>query len=973
MEVSFSATPPRNRWGGFFIHVASHSRGVETHGVWPRTGCDFGLPFGLVPPTATSPPSAGAAPNPRDTPAMRQYAAFKAKHPDCLLLFRIGDFYELFDDDAVRASRLLGLTLTQRTAGVPMAGLPYHQLETYLKRLVAQGVRVAVAEQVQDAADAKGLVERAVTKVLTPGTLVDESLLSEDRACTVAAVCFPVADQPETLACIAAVEVSTGAFALACVHADQLADELARRGVSEVLYPETADGNPPARLARPTMALGVPLTALPHWHFRQHEAREALCLQYGVTTLGGFDLAEDDPLIPAAGAIVRYLQSTQNPSGLAGQANGQTGAARLVHLRAPRREQPGETLILDAASLRALEIDRTLRTASSPLDSSAASSLLGVFTNAAGRSLCRTALGRRNLREWLVRPPAVLAACLSRQAAVACMVEDRRMAAELGEALGGVQDVARIAARLALGRATPRDLVALGTSLLRLRAVAELISTTAAMAHWHRGLIEIASTLAPIAEEIGRMCKEDAPAHLREGGLIRDGVDEQLDVARGLQNSAATWLAAYQAELSGKYSLPSLKVGFNKVFGYFIELPKAQSIRAPAEFSRKQTLTTGERYTTPELKEYEQKVVSAESTALLREQTLFAGLCQMASGGIAAISTFAQIIAEIDVSLCFAEKAALCRWVKPTLTDSPRLAIVAGRHPVLDSLLGGQFVPNDVHLGLSGEAKARFALITGPNMAGKSTFIRQTALLVLLAHAGSYVPADETEVGICDRIFTRIGADDALHAGQSTFMVEMTETASILNHATAKSLVILDEIGRGTSTLDGLSLAWAIAEDLASSAVRQPRTLFATHYHELTQLAEELPGQVKNLHVAVREHGEQIVFLHRIIAGKAQGSYGLHVARLAGVPKPVINRASELLDTLSVQQAGTGEKLRAEHQRRIAAETMQHSADDGQMSLFTQYVAHPVLAEVKALDLDALDPAMAVEQLRRIKRLVDAP
>jgi len=919
--------------------------------------------------------------NPRDTPAMRQYARFKAAHPDCLLLFRIGDFYELFDDDAVRASKLLGLTLTQRTAGVPMAGMPYHQLETYLRRLVAQGVRVAVADQVQDAADAQGgLIERAVTQVLTPGTLVDDALLADDRACTLAAVAFPSLEntEPNTVACVALVEVSTGAFTVLSLPAAQLADELARRGVSELIYGQTADGNPPERLAAALRALAIAGTGQPQWHFRMAEATEALCQQFGVTTLGGFDLGTADPLIPAAGAIVRYLRATQAP-------DADPTKAALKHLRPPKRESAGECVLLDAASLRALEIDRTLRSAQSPLESSIAGSLVGVFTTGggapggSGRSLCRTGMGKRLLRDWLVRPPCKLQAVLARQSAVATLVEDRKLAGELAQAVEPVQDVMRIGARVALARSTPRDVVALGRSLQQAAVLEQLLAQVPALAARRAVVRAVLGALGPLAAEIVRTCVEAPPAHLREGGLVRDGVDAALDEARLLKDNAGQWLAKYQAELVGKHNLPSLKVGFNKVFGYFIELPKGQTSRAPAEFSRRQTLTNAERYITPELKEFEDKTTTATTRAVDREQLIFSNLCDKAATVLEPIGLFGQTVAELDVLLCFADKAVARRWVKPRMCEEPVLEITGGRHPVLDEVLMGQFVPNDVSLGVAdGEASDEpgvsaktgpaLALITGPNMAGKSTYIRQTALLVLLAHAGSFVPADSATVGMCDRIFTRIGADDALHAGQSTFMVEMTEAAGILNNATGRSLVVLDEIGRGTSTLDGLSLAWAITEDLATARPDRPcpRTLFATHYHELTQLAELMPGAVKNLQVAVREHGDAIVFLHRIIAGRADRSYGVHVARLAGVPQRVVRRAGELLETLSVQQQDHGAELRrSEPVRRAKAK-----ADGGQMALFTEYVPHPAMTELEQIDLAALSPMQAFDTLRKLREMI---
>ena len=940
---------------------------------------------------------------------MRQYARYKQLHPGCILLFRIGDFYEMFDDDAVAVSKALGLTLTQRSAGVPMAGMPYHQLEVYLRRLVAQGFRVAVCDQVEKAEQATGLIERAVTRVLTPGTLVDETLLADDRPSTLAAVCFENAGAKaesarrgkageratpdakdataEMFACVAIADLSTGAFTLARVPASQLDGELLRRAVSEVLYAEPADGIVPPTLANALRALGVAGSPQPGWHFRKDEAVEALGEQFGVAQLGGFGLAADDGLVLPAGAIIRYLRATQAPD-----ADPRKG--RLQHLLPPRIESVTDRLLIDAASLRALEIDRTLRAASGMSAAGEAperGSLIGVFTSATGRALCRTAMGKRLLRDWLVRPLCDKAAIEARQRCTGALAEDRAHAQQLGTVLEGVQDVARIGARLALLRVTPRDLVALGRSLGRVGDCRRALEGSPAFVKQHADLGALHAALAPLAERIAAVCVDEPPPHLREGGLVRPGVDAELDEARLLKSDSGRWLAEYQGRLIEQYNLPSLKVGYNRVFGYFIELPKGQAGRAPAELVRRQTLTNAERYITPELKAYEDKVSHADARALAREEAIFAELCLLGVAELPGIAAFGQIVAELDVLMCFADKAAARGWVRPVIVDEPVAHVVAGRHPVLDELLNGEFVPNDVSLGRAmtpdGEDRPSVALITGPNMAGKSTFIRQTALLLLLAHAGSYVPAESAVFGLTDRIFTRIGADDALHAGQSTFMVEMTETANILHNATARSLIVLDEIGRGTSTLDGLSLAWAIAEYLANFGSDEvagkvgaagrgktalanrrvsPRTLFATHYHELTKLEELLPGRVANLQVSVREWGDSIVFLHRIVPGRSDRSYGIHVAKLAGIPPEVVKRASEILESLSVEH---GEGLAvsvAQPAGRVA--NVAPVAD--QWSLFAQPAPHPAVDALKAVDLDALTPLAAFDALRRLKELL---
>ncbi len=928
--------------------------------------------------------------DPRATPAMQQYYRFKQKHPDCLLLFRIGDFYETFDDDAVTISKALGLTLTQRTAGVPMAGIPFHQLENYLKRLVAQGFRVAVGEQLIDASQAKGIVPRAVTRVLTPGTLVDESLVDDQAPGALAAIAF-TQEGDDSAAALAIVELSTGDFRVAHCPGPSIIDELARRGVRELLFCDLGTTTRPTRISRVIDALRLAATPRPAWHFRPEESRQALLEHFGVSTLAGFGLRDDDAMVRPAGAILRYLSETQTLSeadiaSIEAAAPGATSTrATLRHLRPPRVDRVDAGLILDATTLRALEIERTLRTSATADQSDG--SLLGLFLGSSfssgGRAgLLRTAMGKRLLREWLTRPLRDVAAITRRQDAVETLVTDRTLADALREALAQVQDVPRIAARLAMGRATPRDLVGLARSLASAPTVADSIAQSRSLSEQHATLRAVEPALSPLAAEILGLCVEAPPPHMREGGLIRDGVDAALDEARLLQRDAGAWLAEYQAKLIQTHNLPSLKVGFNRVFGYYIELPAAQARTAPPELLRKQTLRNAERFTTPELRDFESKVTTAEARALERERELFAAMCQRAAGLLEPMSTFSSAVATLDALAALAEKAVMRRWVRPEIVEGPALSIHAGRHPVLDELLSGSFVPNDTDLGSAGSTpSAALALITGPNMAGKSTYIRQTALIALLAHTGSFVPADRATIGLIDRIFTRIGADDALHAGQSTFMVEMIETANIVNHATRHSLVILDEIGRGTSTLDGLSLAWAIVEHLATLG---PRTLFATHYHELTDLEERLPGKVKNLHVAVREwpggdeHAE-IVFLHRILAGRTDRSYGLHVARLAGIPASVVGRARSVLETLEVSHgkgvdpgAASSSETPTKSGRKIPTTRISSPQPSPQFSLFTEYMPHPALDQLRELKLEAMSPLEAFDALRRLRAAADS-
>lgn len=953
-------------------------------------------PASMRPPLSKARSSAGAddfaaeplSPEARLTPAMRQYERFKKQHPECVLFFRMGDFYEMFFDDAILCHRVLGITLTERTKGVPMAGVPFHSVEGYLRRMIEQGHRVAVCEQIEDPKLAKGVVERAVTRVLTPGTLVDETLLDESRPNQVAAILF-TGSGDDAPAVLAMAELSTGSFTLHDLPADRVADEVARLAPSEVLYVETATGQPPPRVARLREAAPCALTPRPAWTFRPAEARETLFGHFGVATLTGFGLSDDDAAIGPAGALLRYLRETQvgHLSGEARSSDADTASIRrpgraggdaapalaLAHLRPPRRERADDFVIIDATSLRALEIERTLRTGG------VEGSLLATLQH------CRSPMGKRLLRQWLCFPIRDLARLRRRQRAVGAFIQDRDLAEQLSQRLSNVQDVARIAGRLSTGRATPRDLTALGRSVAVIASVNESLAGHPAFDYESKHLAGLAERLVPLAERIGSMCVDGPPGHLREGGLFRDGVDAELDECRLLQRDGHTFLARYQKELIDQTGIASLKVGFNKVFGYYIEVSHANTRRVPDMFSRKQTLKNAERYITPQLKEFEEKITTAEARAIEREQQLFDQLCREALDRVNDLTGYADLIARLDVLLCFAEVATRYRYVKPELVEAPVLSITQGRHPVLDRILADRFVPNDCELGeirhpsavspqpegdsiqepgaTSHQPTASLALITGPNMAGKSTFIRQVALIVLLAHTGSFVPAEAATIGLTDRIFTRIGAQDELHAGQSTFMVEMTETANILHHATPASVVILDEIGRGTSTLDGLSLAWAVAETLAGVGCR---TLFATHYHELTALAERLPA-VRNLHVAVREWGapghEEIVFLHRILPGRTDRSYGIHVARIAGLPSATVERAQAVLDTLAVQ---------TEHAPVPEAAAPRITPAGAQLSLFTEYVDHPVVRDLKALDLTSLTPMQAFDVLRTLQHRATA-
>ena len=855
---------------------------------------------------------------------MRQYARAKKDHPDCILFFRMGDFYEMFDRDAVLAHKLLAITLTERTKGLPMAGVPFHAAEGYIRRLVAMGHRVAVCEQMQDPKDAKGVVERAVTRVLTPGTLVDETLLESGAANRVAAVAVDGAE-----AHIAAIEVSTGAFSVLSCPVGALADELARVAPSEIVHAEERDGTVHPEIAR-LGARGLALTGRAGWYFRAEDAFDALTAHFGVRSLEGFGFARGEPAVGAAGAILRYAVETQATADASG---------RIPHLAPPRRLARGAFLTVDATTLRALEIERTLRTGASE------GSLLSIFDGAA------TPMGRRLVRDWLCYPLADKTAIDARLERVAALVADERFAGRVAEHLASLQDVARIAGRAALGRATPRDFLALSRSLAAIGPLSETLAPSAAFSAECEVFARLAPVLTPLGARLAAAVRPDAPTHLREGGVFADGFDLELDETRLLQRDSSAWLARYQESLCATTGIPSLKVGFNSVFGYYIELSAANAAKAPAEFTRKQTLRNAERYITPELKEFEEKVLRAEANGIAREKELWTGLLAEVAGHLGAVVAFGERAGELDALSCLASVARRQRWTRPLIADAAGVAIEAGRHPVLDRTLASSFVPNDTALGGAAEAPT-LALITGPNMAGKSTYIRQVALIALLAHVGSFVPAAKAEIGVLDAILTRIGSADEIHSGQSTFMVEMTETASILHHATARSLVILDEIGRGTSTLDGLSLAWAITETLAS---RGACTLFATHYHELTQLADSLAA-VTNLHVSVREWNDDVVFLHRIVAGRTDRSYGIHVARLAGLPRETIARAKEVLELLGKVEVGDA----------LSARSRRGPAPTTQLPLFSEYIEHPAVAELRRTNLEAMTPLAAFDLVRRL-------
>ncbi|MDR7438367.1 MAG: DNA mismatch repair protein MutS [Armatimonadota bacterium] len=809
-----------------------------------------------------------------DTPMMRQYEALRRAYPGALLLFRLGDFYELFGDDAVVASRVLDLVLTSRPVAkgrrVPMCGIPHHALETYLARLVEAGFRVAICEQVEDPKKARGLVRREVVRVVTPGTVTEEGLLPPRANVYVGAVAHGAGRWG-----LAFADLLTGEFRVVeFPSAELVREEVARRGIREVLYPEE---EPPPPFPEPAA-----LTPYPAWRFDPETAHRALCEQFGVRGLEGFGCAEVPVATCAAGALVQYLRETQR--------------SELRHLHRFQVEVPGQFLFLDGGAIRSLELLEPL------WGRDREATLLGVLDRT------RTAMGGRLLRQWITAPLRELARIRERLDAteelLSSPARDR-----IREVLGRCADLERLVGRCGHGSAHPRELVALGRTLREIATLRELLSSFRSSL-----LRELAEDLDPhpeLADRIERALVPDPPVTFREGGLIRNGYDPDLDALRRAVREAQDWIRNLESRERERTGIKSLKVGYNKVFGYYIEVSRAHRDRIPPHYERRQTLVGAERYVTPEMKEREALILNAQERMAEREQELFCALREMVARHGPTLLRTARAMATLDVLATFAEVADLYGYTRPEVVPEPVLEIRAGRHPIVERTLREErFVPNDLRM----DAHRRIAIVTGPNFAGKSTYLRQVALTVILAQMGSFVPAEYARVGVVDRIFTRIGTADDIASGRSTFLVEMQEVANLLHNATSHSLVLLDEVGRGTATYDGLSIAWAVVEYLWKR--QKARVLFATHYHELTELAERLPG-VFNLNVMVREERDRIVFLHRVAEGASDRSYGIHVARLAGLPQEVVARAEEILARL--EGAGGRKSISPGLERRMEA------------------------------------------------------
>ena len=866
------------------------------------------------------------------TPAMQQYHRMKAEHPDCLLFFRMGDFYELFFEDAVVAARALEIALTSRSKDkggqpIPMCGVPHHAVTTYVGRLVKQGFRVALCEQMEDPRTAKGVVKREVVRVVTPGTQLETTALDAAEAAFVLAL----APGPAALGA-AWIDATTGEFEVAQWEGasswDRLRDDLGATRPRELLVPRGAVL--PAWLTDATSSEGaIPRTEMDESAFDPRGGRRELLSHFGVLTLEAFGCDAQPAAIAAGAAALRYVRDTQKRD--------------LAHVTSLRTRAAEDGLVIDALTRRNLEL------VENALDASRRGTLLDVL------DLTRTAMGARRLRQWLLRPLAALEPIQDRLDAVEELAFRTVERARLREVLGDVQDLDRIVGRVSLGTSSPRDLRALARSLRALPEAAAAVDEC--QAPLVRSELKDLDPPLDVAEDIEAIVVDEPPPTVREGGVVRAGVDPELDSLREISHGGRTTIAAIEERERARTGITNLKVRFNRVFGYYIEVSKSNLGQVPADYIRKQTIAGGERFVTPELKEYEEKVLKADERIVAREGEIVEALRGRVASQARRIQASSGAVAALDTLAALAEVSCRHNYVKPRLSTGDELTFVEGRHPVMERVLSEPFVANDLHMA---EDVARLFILTGPNMGGKSTYLRQTALIVVMAQMGCFVPAREAKLGLVDRVFTRVGASDLILRGQSTFMVEMQETAHILRHATRRSLVLLDEIGRGTATFDGLSIAWAVAEHLARGGAG-PKTLFATHYHELTDLAADLPG-VGNLHVSAREWQDGVVFLRKIEPGGSDRSYGIQVGRLAGLPAPVVVRAQEILGNLERTEFDREGRPRLAHSGDAA-----EPAPGRQLRLFAA-PDEGVLDDLRKADPDHLTPVQALALLAELKR-----
>jgi DNA mismatch repair protein MutS len=884
--------------------------------------------------------------NHRETPMMRQYFSMKEKHPEELLFFRMGDFYEMFFDDARIASELLGIALTSRSKdrdAIPMAGIPVKAIDSYLPRLLKAGQRVAICEQIQDAKDATGLVERDVVRVISPGTVTDETLVDEKSNNFLVALI-----QSARKTGMAWIDVTTGEFLIwESENFHAVLDELARIRPAECVLPESVKRGMESITGLKDALDSVFITTQPDWRFDTDDARRTLTDHFQTRGLEGFGCEHFEEAIRAAGGLIHYLRETQKDA--------------LRHISSVRPFQSGDYMVVDRATQRALEITETY------LGGNRAGTLLASFDCSA------TSMGARRMREWLMKPLRSVEGILYRQEAISDLLETGTALDGLHTVLRTVHDLERICTRISYQSVNARDLVALKQSLGALPEIQSILS--ASESRFFRDRLADLGDFDELVSTIDAALVDAPPMTIKEGGIIRPGHNAELDELRELSEEGTRWLAEYQQRASTETGISTLKIGYTRVFGYYLEVTNAHADKVPETFIRKQTLKNCERYITPELKDYESKVLHARENAMDLEYRMFCELREVVAKRIAEIQTAARAVAEIDVIAAFGRLARDRNYVRPQIDESERADIEDGRHPVLENLLDpGDFVPNSVSL----TRDEPFMVITGPNMTGKSTYIRQVALLTLLAHTGSFLPCKSATIGIVDRIFTRVGAADDISRGQSTFMVEMNETANILNNATSRSLLVLDEVGRGTSTFDGISLAWAVTEYIVNKL--GARTLFATHYHELTELALT-SSKVRNFTFAVKEWNDEIIFLRKVLEGAADKSYGIHVARLAGIPKAVLQRAREVLANLEAQSLdihgrpafaptpGSSDESSPSTSRLGDPPAPSTNEASIQLDLFQDANA-PLLKELKTLDLHKMTPLEALNFLDDLKKRI---
>lgn len=866
----------------------------------------------------------------QQTPLMAQYFKIKQQHPDTILLFRVGDFFETFEEDAKIASKVLGITLTKRSNGaaddVPLAGFPHHAIDAYLPKLVRAGYRVAVCEQMENPKFAKGIVKREVIEVVTPGVTLSDKLLDHKKNNYVLAVFIK-----DDKAGLSFSDISTGEFYVYETKAEQLSEQIQLINPSEILYQKRDKDLLVKILSK--INPEIRLTKIEDWIFNFDYTNELLLNHFKTVTLKGFGIERLQNGIVAAGVVLHYLQETQK--------------VNLSHLNKISIYNPSDYMILDYSTKRNLEIITSMQ------EGTREGSLISILDKT------QTAMGGRLLKKWISAPLRDVNAIRQRLNAVENLISEKSLRKELINHLKEIGDLERLISKVCTGRANPREIVAVKTSLRKIPEVKEILNKFSD--NTLKKIGESLKDLSQLVEKISEAIIDSPPASLTEGGIIRSGFSPELDELREIAFHGKEWISNLQQKERERTGIPSLKVGFNNVFGYYIDISNAHKSKVPDDYIRKQTLVNSERYITPELKTFEEKILNAEEKIGELEYQLFNEIRNLVALEAEAIQTNARLIGMLDVFLSFAECAEEYNYVKPEVNDEDEIEILQGRHPVVERILspGEKFTPNDCKLN---NTEQQIILLTGPNMAGKSVYLRQVGLIVLLAQIGSFVPASKAKIGIVDRIFTRVGASDNITAGESTFLVEMQEAANILNNATSKSLVLLDEIGRGTSTFDGISIAWAITEYLHENPSVAAKTLFATHYHELNEMAELFP-RIKNYKVEVREYDDKVIFLHRVNPGKADHSYGIQVAMMAGLPVFVTNRAKEILNNLESKEL-TPYEVKKERLKKLKSET------DNQISLF-EFKDDELRTEIKNLELDTLTPIEALNKLNELKRKME--